>query len=127
MKSKILAALSVGLGLLMVSGPVFAHHSANGYDRQHLVTLAGTVTEYKFTNPNVEIRFEVKDENGNVEEWTAESGPPNRLFRAGWSKESLKPGDQIKVTGNPLKDGRKIMSVVKVVAPGGQELSEGAD
>ena len=53
----------------------------------------------QFINPHVQIRFDGKDENGNVTSWTAESGSPQRLFRVGWGKTTLKSGDQITVTG----------------------------
>ncbi len=127
MKSKLFPALLAGAGLLIVSGSMFAHHSAAIYDRDHVVTLTGTVTEFVFANPHVEIHFDAKDEKGNLEPWVAESGPPNKLYRAGWTAKTLKPGDQITVTGAPLRDGRKLLSIKKVEGASVPALGIGAE
>ncbi len=126
MKTKQFAILTVIIGVLM-GVPIVAHHAASSYDRDHPITLKGTVTEYRFSNPHVQIHFEVQNTEGLVERWIAESGPPQRLYRTGWTTKSLKPGDQITVTGLPMKDGRKQLSVRKLIAPNGQELGEGAE
>ena len=99
MKSKRLAILAAFVGLLVASGPLLAHHSTASYDMEHLVTFSATVTGFEFVNPHVLIHFEVKDESGNVQQWTALTAPPQRLYRAGWNTKILKPGDQIIVTG----------------------------
>jgi len=118
---------AVAVGLLVVSVPLFAHHSTASYDMQHLVTFTATVTGFEFTNPHVLIHFEVRDESGNVEKWTALTAPPQRLYRAGWNTKILKVGDQITITGAPHKDGRKEMGLGKLVAPNGQTLGLGAE
>jgi len=127
MKNKLLAVLAVAVSLLVVSGPLFAHHSVTNYDREHPVTLTGTVTEFRFVNPHVLVIFEVKEEGGTVVTWAAGSAPPQRLYRAGWNTKTLKPGDQITITGAPHKEGKKEMSVIKLVGPTGQELTQGAE
>ena len=65
MKRELLAVLAVAVGLLMGSGPLLAHHSTALYEKQHVTTLQGTVTALEFINPHVQIRFEVKDSQGN--------------------------------------------------------------
>ncbi len=127
MRSKLIAGLTVAVGLLMVAGPLFAHHSEALYDKEHPVNLTGTVTDFKFINPHVQIHFQVKDENGNVVKWVAASAPPQRLYRAGWNTKTLKPGDEITITCAPAKDGRKICSVRRVVGPNGKVLTQGAE
>ena len=127
MKSNLRVASLVGIGLLMVSGSVYAHHSAALYDRDHILTLTGTVTAFSFVNPHVEIRFNVTDDKGNTEEWIAESGPPNRLYRAGWTAKTLKAGDRITVVGAPLKDGRKLLSIKKLEGATVPTLGVGAE
>jgi hypothetical protein len=126
MKSKLFAVLAAGVVLLMASGPMFAHHGGVQYDTKHAVTVTGSVTEYLFTNPHVQIHFDVKDENGNVEKWIAESASPQRLYSFGWNAKTLKPGDKITVTGAQMKDGRKIMSVIKLVGGNAPVLTSGA-
>ena len=126
MKSKLLAVLAAGVVLLLVSGPLFAHHGGAQYDTKHAVTVTGMVTEFLFTNPHVQIHFEVKDETGNVEKWVAETASPQRLFSIGWNAKTLKAGDKITVTGAQLKDGQKIVSIIKLVEGNAPVLTQGA-
>jgi Family of unknown function (DUF6152) len=126
MKTKLLAVLAAGLVLLLVSAPLFAHHGGVQYDTKHAVTVTGMVTEYLFTNPHVQIHFDVKDETGNTEKWVAETASPQRLFSFGWNAKTLKAGDKITVTGAQLKDGQKIVSVIKLVGGNAPALTQGA-
>ncbi len=119
-----LPVLVVAVGLLLGTGPMFAHHSSAIYDSEHPVTLTGTVTEYGFFNPHIQIHFEVKDENGNVVKWVVKTASPQRMFRRGLRKTTLKPGDQITVIGTPAKNGRKVMRLTKLVGPTGKVLLE---
>ncbi len=127
MKKELLGMLAVGVVLLLISSPVFAHHGGAQYDKEHAVTVSGTVTDYLFTNPHVTIYFDVKGEDGSVDKWVAETGSPQRLFRFGWNAKTLKPGDKITVTGAAFKDGRKVMSVIKLTGGGAPALTVGAD
>jgi hypothetical protein len=104
-----------------------AHHSGSIYDRDNHVTLRGVVTEFVFASPHVRIHFEAKDKGGNVEKWIALSAPPQRLYRSGWTVKSLKAGDEITVTGAPMKDGTHVINIRRLVGPTGQVLNEGAD
>ena len=126
MKSKLMAVMVAGVVLLTVAGPMFAHHGGAQYDAKHPVTVTGTVTEYMFTNPHVQIHFDVKDENGNVEKWVAETASPQRLFGFGWNAKTLKPGDKITVTGAQLKDGQKIVTILKLTGGNAPVLTQGA-
>lgn len=117
--------LTVGLVLAVscVTLPIrgFAHHGTAEYDNSRTVTLHGTVTAFKYLNPHVLIEFTVKDENNQVEEWTAESQSPNLLSRRGWSRSTLKVGDEVILTGHPVKNGVHAMTVQKVVFADGRE------
>ena len=126
MRSKLFAVLAAGVVLLMVSVPMFAHHGGTQYDTKHPVTITGTVTEYLFTNPHVQIHFDVISENGSVEKWVAETASPQRLFGFGWNAKTLKSGDKITVTGAPLKDGNKIVTIIKLVGGNAPVLTQGA-
>ena len=127
MKDRLQAGFAVALALFVATGSMRAHHAGSGYDRDNHLTLRGTVTEYVFTSPHVRIQFETKDGNGKAEKWTALSAPPQRLYRAGWNMNTLKTGDQITVTGAPMKDGSKVLNIRRLVGPNGQVLNEGAD
>jgi hypothetical protein len=126
MKSKLFAVLAAGVVLLMISGPMLAHHGGAQYDTKHAVTVTGNVTEYMFTNPHVQIHFDVKDDSGKAEKWIAETASPQRLFSFGWNAKTLKAGDKITVTGAQLKDGQKIVSVIKLVGGNAPALTTGA-
>ena len=126
MKRNLFPVLLAGVVLLLVSGPMFAHHGGAQYDTKHPVTMTGTVTEYMFTNTHVQIHFDVKDETGNTEKWIAETASPQRLFTFGWNAKTLKSGDKITVTGAQLKDGQKIVTVIKVVGGNAPVLTQGA-
>jgi hypothetical protein len=123
MKTRVIAA--VVLCSFLTVPAVFGHHAGSNYDRDHEITLTGTVTQYEFANPHVSVHFDVKDEKGVVSHWTAQAGPPGRVFREGWGRDSLKPGDTVKVTGLPSKDGAKSMRIQHLVTPSGEVLREG--
>jgi hypothetical protein len=119
---------AIAAGWLLVAAPtvsapvpVFAHHGTAEYDNTKTVSLQGTVTSLQYLNPHALIFFNVKDDKGQTTEWTAELQSPNLLSRRGWSRSTLKPGDQIVVTGHPVKNGAKAMSGQKVVFSDGRE------
>lgn len=122
MKNWILALFAGVAVLLMVSTPAFAHHGTSPYDTTKLVTLKGTVTDFQFINPHVEISVDVTDEKGKVETWLGEANSPNVLSRHGWDRNIIKKGDQITVIGNRGKNGSKTLRLQKVVLSSGQEL-----
>ncbi len=105
MKNKVLPVLSVGFGLLLVSGPLSAHHGKGAFDMENLTIVKGTVTKFEFINPHALIYIDVMGDKGNVEHWIAESSSNNHLSRGGYDKNSLKPGDQVIVTGHRAKNG----------------------
>ena len=123
MKQKLLVILAVVFGSIMISAPLFAHHSLSWADNEHPITITGTVTEFVFANPHSQIVFDVKGKDGSMEHWMIEIGPPPGLHRAGWTSESIKPGDNVTVTGGQAKDGRKIINITGKLLINGQELS----
>ena len=115
------AAMSVAMGIVLFSVPASAHHGASVYDSTKLTTLKGTVTQYQFMNPHTEILFTATDASGKTEQWTAEAPSLTTMSRAGWSKTSFKPGDQVTFVGNLAKSGSHIMRLRKVVFANGKE------
>jgi hypothetical protein len=109
--------------LLLVSGPIFAHHGAASYDISKMTTLKGTVTSIQWMNPHAEIDIDVNDPAGKAQKYIVESVSPLGLSRNGWTKDSLKPGDQITVTGNLSKNGTHILRLKKILFPTGKELT----
>jgi hypothetical protein len=101
-----LAALSAGVGLLMAALPVLAHHSfAAEFDVSKPITLKGKFVRMDWVNPHSHILLDVTDADGKVTTWSFEALPPNVLYRQGWRKDSLKPGEEIEVEGFQAKDG----------------------
>jgi hypothetical protein len=126
MRARYFAGFAATAILLWV-GTLLAHHSASNYETDKLVTLQGTVTNFRFGNPHPVVYFQAKDAAGNMAEWIAESGaPPARWYNSGWRANALKSGDEITITGGPAKDGRKMLRIRKIVSPGGKEWTEGA-
>ena len=107
---------------LLCSATVSGHHGASPYDATKLTTVKGTVSDFQFINPHVELFVEVKDENGKVDTWVGEANSPNVLSRHGWSRDIIKKGDQITAIGNRGKNGSKTLRLQKVILSTGQEL-----
>ena len=118
MKGKLLAVLVVAAGLLMVAAPAFAHHSQSVYDESKDVILKGTVTEFLLINPHMQVHFQVKDDSDKVLEWVAQGGSVNSARRRGWTRTTIKPGDQVTVTGYVARNGQKEMHIVKLEVNG---------
>lgn len=116
----------IAVAIAMFSGVVFSHHGTAAYDASQMVTIKGTATDFQFRNPHVLLSFDAKGDSGKLEKWQGEITTPSQLAReGGWTKNSIKPGDQIAVTGNPAKNGSHTMIIKKVVLSDGTELRVG--
>ena len=115
--SRLAAGLAVAAGLIAIARPAFAHHSLANYDRQNEITLTGTVVEFQLKNPHSQIVFEVTEPDGSVTRWTAGTSSPMRLYRLGWKTTTLKPGDQITVTGGRHRGEKKEIWLNKIEGP----------
>ena len=122
MKSERILRVALTIGFLLTSVPLWAHHGASEYDMTKIVSLPATVTGFQYVNPHTLLTFAVKDDSGKPVEWQGELPSPNLLSRRGWSRSTLKPGDQVTVIGAPAKNGEKGMQVKKLVFPDGHEL-----
>jgi uncharacterized protein DUF6152 len=123
MKNKLLVVLIGAAGLLLVSGATFAHHGRSNYDVTQSITLKGIVTEFEWQNPHSLIHFDVTDESGKVEKWVGETNSPNTLSRQGWTRNTVKVGDQITLIGHRVKGGNPYINFSKIIFADGRELS----
>jgi hypothetical protein len=117
-KSSICVLLAAAL--LSISGLTFAHHGSGiSYNMSKSVSMEGTVTEFQWRNPHVYIIYDVKDEQGNVVSWGAETHSPVVCEEQdNWSKSTLKPGDKVTVTVFPSKIGTARGLLAKIAVNG---------
>jgi hypothetical protein len=112
--------------ILLVPGLVLAHHGQAAYDTTQTVTIKGTVTSFKFTNPHCIVSLDVKDDKGQKQQWQGELTSPNHLVRAGWTSQTFKAGDEVTLTGYRAKTGANSMWITKVFLGNGEEMKIGA-
>ena len=119
MRNKILsvAAAAVVFGAI----PAAAHHSFAMFDQKKIMTLQGTVRQFQWTNPHAFIELEAS----GGQHWSIELNSPNNLKRQGWTRVSLKAGDQVTLRMNPLRDGSHGGLFLDVKLPGGRILDSG--
>ena len=122
MKLKLGILSAVLGGLLMLVAPTFAHHGTAGDDTSKIVTVKGTVTDFQYINPHVQIYVEVKDEQGNVQNWNGELSNALVLHRAGWNSKIIKVGDVVTLNGYQAKKKTTFLRLTTVMLPDGRQL-----
>ena len=111
----------IGVMLAAAAGAAAAHHSFAMFDNAKEVVLEGTVREFQWTNPHTWIQL-VVTEQGQAVEYSIEADSPNILSRKGWNKAIFAPGDRVKITVHPMKDGSKGGSFVNATLADGKSL-----
>ena len=119
-------AFCAAFAVMLLALPASAHHAfAAEYDEKKLVTVSGTVTAFKWTNPHAWLYVDVRDQDGEVTSWGFEMGSPGGLTRRGWTKAELKEGDRVTLDGYAAKDGRNVANARTVTLPDGRKLFGG--
>jgi Family of unknown function (DUF6152) len=119
------SALALVIAVNCLSPAVQAHHSfAAEFDRNKPITLEGTVTKIEWQNPHIRFYLDVPDASGAMVNWELELGSPNGLLRAGWTRNTLQPGEKVVVAGFLAKDGSRLANASRITANGKLILSE---
>jgi hypothetical protein len=109
-------------GLLLPASLVMAHHSFAMFDNNKEIIIKGTVTDFQWTNPHTWIELIVAGEHGQQTHWSIEAGSVAGLSREGWTRRTIKPGDNITLVAHPLRDGTPGGSLMGVTLPDGKHL-----
>jgi hypothetical protein len=116
------------LGVILTAAPVMAHHSfAAEFDATKPVKMQGFVTKIDWANPHVWFYVNVKGEDGKIANWGFEMGPPHLLQARGWTRTTMKIGDEVVVNGTLAKNGSKRVNARNVtMAKTGKQLGAGS-
>ena len=118
-----IAAGFVAFCVLFLGVPeLLAHHGTARFDTTRVVTRRGTVTGFEWVNPHPQIHVDIQDDKGKMENWLLECGSPLMLTRFGWTKNTVKAGDVVRVYGFRAKDGTPYMHLERIELPTGKAL-----
>jgi hypothetical protein len=120
-----IALCALAFGLLILPAPSFAHHGIAAFQEAKEITVTGSVTYFDFVNPHALIYLNVRQGDGSSAKWEGELTSPNILARVGWTRRSLRMGEQVTLTGYPAKNGASSMWIRRVVKSDGTELPIG--
>jgi hypothetical protein len=115
--------ITVALFILGAAAPLVAHHAFSAeFDQSKPVKLAGEITKLEWTNPHAWLFIDVKTPDGKVVNWRFEMGAPNALLRAGWSRNDIKPGTAVTISGFMARAGGSVGNAFQVRLPDGRDL-----
>jgi hypothetical protein len=117
-----IATLALMMSLFIISVPAFSHHSDVAYERTSIELKTATIVKVAWINPHAVVACDVKDDAGKVSRWTLEMGSPSAMSRVGWDRNSLSPGDVVKIDVNPAKNGTKFGRLLRVTKTDGKTL-----
>ena len=127
MKGRLLKAFVFGAGLVILSSAARGHHGTFvSYDTTKTYTTKATVTEFRYTNPHIQLFFDVKDDKGVVTHWSAEGPDPAVLVAVGWGRKkttaALAPGAEITITISPARNGKPVAEMSNIVLASGESV-----
>jgi hypothetical protein len=121
------AAAVAATSAMLVQGAAVAHHSfAAEFDREQPITVTGSVTKVEWANPHARFYIDAKDDKGETVNWDFELASPNGLMRRGWTRNSMKLGDTVTVTGHRAKNNPHVGNASTVVLANGKKLFAGS-
>src|SRR6202790_122021 len=117
-------AFAAALGMALFDAPLArSHHSNVAFEVTKVVTITGVVKAFEWRNPHTWVILTIDDGKGGKVDWSVEGRAPGVLLRAGWTKNSLQPGETITVDMSPAKDGSKTGLVARVTKADGTILA----
>jgi uncharacterized protein DUF6152 len=122
---KPLTTAAIVFAFLIVSISALAHHGNAEFDIGKRVTVKGTVTKWSWSNPHCFLTFDAKAESGSLVHWVVETQPPRSITAGGFSQFTFKPGDEVTVTLEPVKNGQPLGRMLEVVLPSGKKMVTG--
>jgi len=127
MKIRMLTMFALVVAMLFFGANAFAHHGTFvSYDASKIFTTKATVTEFRFTNPHIQLFFDIKEDKGNVTHWSAEGPDPAVLVAVGWGKKktinALAPGTEITITLQPARNGKPVAEMSNIILPNGDAV-----
>lgn len=128
MRQKRNRILIAAAALMAAAAPVYAHHAfAAEYDARQPIVLKGRLTKLEWTNPHAWLHVDVKDEKGNVVNWSVEFGAPNALLRRGLRRTDFPEGIEVIIDGyRSKKPGATVINANSVKLPDGRNLFAGS-
>jgi hypothetical protein len=114
--------LAVMMILFLTTVPAFTHHADVAYQRTSIELKTATIVKVAWINPHAVVSCDVKDASGKVSRWTLEMGSPSAMTRVGWDRNSLSPGDEVKIDINPAKNGTNFGRLLRVTKTDGKTL-----
>lgn len=121
MSNRGLIFLPLAAAALFLGTAASAHHGAAAYTTD-IITMHARITEFHFVNPHVQVYFDVTNDAGEVEHWQGELTAPNKLARAGWTKNTLAPSEECEISGRAAREGAHSVWITKIVKADGQRL-----
>ena len=120
--------LAIAASLLLAQSAGLAHHAYTAeFDTTKPVKLTGVITRLEWSNPHIWIYLDVKDDQGKITNWGFSASPPGMLLRRGITKNSLKIGDVLTISGHRAKDASNNASGNIVTFADGRETLIGQD
>jgi Family of unknown function (DUF6152) len=111
-----------GIAAALLAAPAFAHHSFAMFDQSKVLYLTGTVKQFELVNPHAWLHLAVLGDKGDASTWSFEGGSVSQLVRLGWSKDSLKVGDEVEIGFRPMKDGSRGGQIMSVKLADGRKV-----